>query len=56
LLQRLVADSKEYEQYFRFKKEPLSKGFVQMALNSYVHPNVLCRLCAFRPNKREDAA
>ncbi len=35
----------EYNRYFAFKKQPLSKEFEDMALKSYVHPNVLCRLC-----------
>ena len=36
LLRRLAANRTEYEQYFLFKRQPLSKGFVQMALDSYV--------------------
>jgi hypothetical protein len=36
LLQRLAANRTEYDQYFLFKRQPLPRDFVQMALNSYV--------------------
>ena len=44
-LNRLSSNEEEYNKYFAFKKQPLSKEFEDMALMSYVHPNVLCRLC-----------
>lgn len=45
LLKRLSSSKDEYDKYFRFKEQPLSEQFVSMALRSYVHPNVFCRLC-----------
>jgi hypothetical protein len=41
----LSADERAYNAYFEFKQRPLREAFQEMALMSYVHPNVLCRLC-----------
>ena len=45
LLNRLASSEEDYSQFFAFKSQPLSPSFVNMTLLSYVHPNVLCRLC-----------
>ncbi len=51
LADKLLALSKnevEYEKYFSFKTEndgKLSAEFERIALMSYSHPNVMCRLC-----------
>lgn len=45
LLLQLGTDQARYEAYLAFKQRPLSRGFKDMALKSYTHPNVLCRLC-----------
>ena len=47
LINRLTNDENEYNQYFAFKNRPISKSFQQIALMSYTHPNVLCRLCEY---------
>jgi hypothetical protein len=41
----LSTDESAYEAHFEFKQRPLPEAFQEMALMSYVHPNVLCRLC-----------
>jgi hypothetical protein len=43
----LAAHEQEYNAYFAFKQQPLAPAFEEMALKSYVHPNVLCRLCDY---------
>lgn len=47
LLHELENDEKRYSRYLAFKRAPLSERFQEMALRSYTHPNVLCRLCEF---------
>ena len=37
----------KYNQFFEFKKRPLDINFEKVALMSYTHPNVLCRLCEY---------
>eukprot|EP01036_Dinobryon_divergens_P022220 gene22220-30461_t len=37
----------EYAKFFAFKDRPLSESFKDIALMSYTHPNVLCRLCDY---------
>ena len=46
-LKFLASNEIEYNKYFEYKKVPLSQDFQEMALKSYVHPNVLCRLCEY---------
>jgi hypothetical protein len=43
----LLNNEKEYSNYFEFKKREMSKNFEKMALMSYTHPNVVCRLCDY---------
>jgi len=50
LLLRLKDDETAYARFFDFKKRPLPASFNQVALRSYTHPNVLCRLCEFANN------
>ena len=47
LLLRLKDDEDAYGHYMTFKNRPLPASFNEVALRSYTHPNVLCRLCAF---------
>ena len=47
LLKRVATDETEYNHYLAFKKDPLPSSFEEIALLSYVHPNVLCRLCDY---------
>ena len=47
LLTRLSGDDEAYERYFAYKQGPLSEAFKDMALLSYTHPNVLCRICDY---------
>lgn len=47
LVKSLNNDEDKYESYFAFKKKPLTEEFQQIALNSYTHPNVACRLCEY---------
>lgn len=46
-LTELSKDEKEYAKFFAFKDRPLSQSFKDVALMSYTHPNVLCRLCDY---------
>jgi hypothetical protein len=45
LILRVGADEQEYSKYFAFQQRPLSAEFQQIADMSYVHPNVVKRLC-----------
>ena len=47
LLNRLASNEQEYNKFFEFKKYPLASHFEEMAQMSYVHPNVLCRVCDY---------
>lgn len=41
----------EYNSFFSFKNERVPAEFEAMALKSYTHPNVLCRLCDYFTSK-----
>lgn len=45
LLKSLATDSKAYAAYMAFKQRPLSASFLQISNMSYVHPNVVSRIC-----------
>ena len=45
MLHRLADSESAYASYMSFKQRPLSEAFKEIALMSYTHPNVLCRLC-----------
>ena len=47
LIVQLSQDERAYNKYFEFKQRPMSKDFESIALMSYIHPNVLCRLCNY---------
>ena len=47
LLLNLGKDEQSYNKHFSFKQKPFSKEFEEMTLKSYVHPNVLCRICSY---------
>ena len=51
LLKRLSNDEQAYNKYMAFKQEPLPKSFEDIALMSYTHPNILCRLCDYAHEK-----
>ena len=53
LLRRLSSDEKEYNRYLAFKDRPLPKSFEDVALMSYTHPNILCRLCTYALEKKK---
>lgn len=44
-LKQLSSDEEAYNSFFQYKTKPLSTEFQQIALMSYTHPNVACRLC-----------
>lgn len=45
LIKSVGSDASKYAKYFAFKQRPLSPHFQQIADMSYVHPNVLSRVC-----------
>jgi hypothetical protein len=45
LLTKLSEDETLYNNYMNYKKRPIPKKFNDVALKSYTHPNVICRLC-----------
>lgn len=47
LLKRLGSNEKEYEKYFLFKQRPITESFQSIVDMSYVHPNVLRRVCSY---------
>lgn len=49
LINKIAKDEVLYNSYFQFKSRPMSSEFEHMALMSYIHPNVLCRLCNYVP-------
>jgi|MDTB01.2.fsa_nt_gb hypothetical protein len=53
LLKRLSSDEGEYNRYFAFKDRALPKSFEDVALMSYTHPNILCRLCTYALEKKQ---
>ena len=50
LLNTLAKDERKYSAFLDFKAHPLPARFVEMAWQSYVHPNVLCRICDYHFN------
>jgi hypothetical protein len=46
-LNGLAGDEKAYNKYFEFKEKALPQHFEEVALMSYTHPNVLCRMCHY---------
>lgn len=52
-LENLKANEAEYNKYFDFKKRPMSSHFQEIALMSYTHPNVLCRMCEYALERRQ---
>lgn len=45
MLKSLDQNQDEYNKYFEFKKYPLKEEFIRITKMSYMHPNVLCRMC-----------
>ena len=41
-----------YNSYLAYKNRPVPENFDRIALNSFSHPNVLCRLCEWANSKR----
>lgn len=56
LLTRLSKDEGAYNKYFAFKTQKLPPEFEQIALRSYTHPNVACRLCEHAAERRRALA
>lgn len=46
-LKAIDSDRKLYDSYFAFKKRSLSPEFQSIGEMSYVHPNLMARLCNF---------
>jgi hypothetical protein len=55
LLTSIIANENKYDEYFAFKKKPISESFRQMGEMSYVHPNVVKRICDHAIQKKENA-
>ena len=47
VLKELSSNKAKYEEYLAYKKSELTKEFVDIAYQSYVHPLVGCRLCDY---------
>jgi len=47
MLKDIAKSQTKYDAYFEFKKRPLSEQFQSIAAMSYVHPNVLSRICDY---------
>lgn len=45
LMKSIGSNEEQYNKFFEYKKRPLTPEFENVALRSYTHPNVLCRLC-----------
>lgn len=45
MLKKIAKSQVKYDAYFEFKNHPLSGQFQSIAAMSYVHPNVLSRIC-----------
>jgi hypothetical protein len=43
VLKNLQNNELQYNKFFEFKKNNLTKNFENIALMSYSHPNVICR-------------
>jgi hypothetical protein len=48
-----TAAGSEYAKFFSFQHRPLSASFSQIALMSYTHPTVLCRLCDYALSQQQ---
>jgi hypothetical protein len=53
-LKDLSQDESRYNHFMDFKQRPISTEFENIALQSYTHPNVLCRLCNYAWNKKRN--
>ena len=47
MLQNIEANATMYNKYLAYKKREVPKAFIDIAMMSYVHPNVACRLCDY---------
>lgn len=45
LLQMYISNEQKYESFLAFKTRPIPSSFVSMTEMSYVHPNVVRRIC-----------
>jgi hypothetical protein len=53
LMKKLVNDENEYNKYFQFKSRPVAAHFQTITEMSYVHPNVVKRLCDYAFQQRK---
>lgn len=53
MLKRLSTNENQYNKYLEFKSRPMSSSFVEIAHDSYTHPNVLCRLCDYALRRKQ---
>ena len=47
LLQSYISNEQKYQSFFAFKQRPISQEFIEMTQRSYVHPNVVRRICDY---------
>ena len=51
-LQMYINNPKKYQEFFAFKERPIPSHFVSMTEMSYVHPNVVRRICDYAIQQR----
>lgn len=52
IVKKLENDEDLYNNYMAYKSKPISQQFHQIALDSFTHPNVMCRLCEYASRKK----
>ncbi|RYH24214.1 hypothetical protein EON65_17070 [archaeon] len=50
-LKAIAASPEEYDKYMQFKSRPLTEDFRKITEMSYVHPQVVQRICAYAQKK-----
>jgi hypothetical protein len=56
LLTQIGSDQKAYESYFTFKQRPIDPQFQSIVDMSYVHPNVLQRVCSYAHTQKQNSS
>jgi hypothetical protein len=52
MIKSLGNDEEKYNAYMKYKQEPLPESFKRITLQSYTHPNVICRLCEYAQKQK----
>jgi hypothetical protein len=47
LMKKISSNEQQYNSYFSFKQRPITSSFYEIGNMSYVHPNVVKRICDF---------